>query len=95
MNGRYYLSFYDWKMVMHVANTQYGPFCIEKMSYQKPETMTINMLSDISKYMNFYAVTPKIDGVRKFVIIANDRVYSLGIMKDVKANWIYTRVTRK
>jgi len=78
------VSFYDWKTVMHIANTPYGPFCIEKMSYQKPETMTINTLSDISKNMDMWAVTPKVDGVRKFIILANGRVYTLGIMKDVK-----------
>ena len=84
MNGEYYLSFYDWKMLMHIASKQYGPFCIEKMLFQKPETMTIDILSNISKYMDCCAVTPKVDGIRKFIIVANDRVYSLGIMKDVK-----------
>ena len=84
MTGEYYLSFYDWKMLMHVASKQYGPFCIEKMLFQKPETMTIDMLSNVSKYMDIFAVTPKVDGIRKFIIVANDRVYSLGIMKDVK-----------
>jgi hypothetical protein len=84
MAGKYYLSFYDWKMLMHVASKQYGPFCIEKMSFQKPETMTIDILSNVSKYMNICAVTPKVDGIRKFIIVANDRVYSMGIMKDVK-----------
>ena len=91
MNGEYptrtpyvRVSFYDWKMLMHVASKQYGPFCIEKMLFQKPETMTIDILSNISKYMDCCAVTPKVDGIRKFIIVANDRVYSLGIMKDVK-----------
>ena len=84
MNGNYYLSYYDWKTVMHMASTQYGPFCIEKMLYQKPETMTMNILSNVGQYKDMYAVTPKVDGVRKFIILANDRVYTLGIMKDVR-----------
>lgn len=84
MTGEYYMSFYDWKMLMHVASKQYGPFCIEKMSFQKPETMTIDILSNVSKHMDVCAVTPKVDGIRKFIIVANDRVYSLGIMKDIK-----------
>ncbi len=29
MTGEYYMGFYDWKMLMHVASKQYGPFCIE------------------------------------------------------------------
>ena len=91
MNGNYptrtpyvRVSFYDWKTVMHVASTQYGPFCIEKMLYQKPETMTIKILSNVSQYKDVYAVTPKVDGIRKFIILANNRVYTLGIMKDVR-----------
>ena len=80
MTGKYFLSFYDCKMLMHVANTQYWPFCIDKMLFQKPVTMTIDILSNVKNY----AVTPKVDGIRKFIIVANDRVYSLGIMKDVK-----------
>ena len=84
MTSEYYLSFYDWKMLMHVVSKQYGPFCIEKMLFQKPETMTIDILSNVSKYMDTCAVTPKVDGIRKFIVLANNRVYSVGIMKDVK-----------
>lgn len=80
---RDFLGFYDWKMVMHVANTHYGPFCIERGHYQKPRTMTINVLLGIIKSIDVSAVTPKVDGVRKFIIIANNRVFSLGTTKNV------------
>jgi len=84
-----FISYYDWKMVMHVASKQYeNMFCIERRSYQKPQTMMINDIVKVSKYMELESsecvVTPKIDGVRKFIVIANDRVFSLGIMKDVE-----------
>jgi len=84
MNGSF-ISYYDWKMVMHVANKQYeNMFCIERRSYQKPQTMMINDILKVSKYMTECVVTPKVDGVRKFIVIANDKVFSLGIMKDVE-----------
>lgn len=99
MNGSF-VSYYDWKMVMHVASKQYehknlkpktpsnghtkNVFCIERRSYQKPQTMMMNDILKVSKYMAECVVTPKVDGVRKFIVIANDRVFSLGIMKDVE-----------
>ena len=46
--------------------------------------MTIKILSNVSQYKDVYAVTPKVDGIRKFIILANNRVYTLGIMKDVR-----------
>ncbi len=78
-----FLGYYDWKTVMHVSGTLFGPFCIDKKHYQKPRTLTIDVLGNIARNMSHWAVTPKVDGVRRFVVIANAEVYSLGTAKEV------------
>lgn len=78
-----FVKYYDWKMMVHVANAVFGPFCIEKKQYQKPSTLTINVLLNIADNMDKWAVTPKVDGIRKFLICANGKVFSIGMIKDV------------
>ena len=78
-----FVGFYDWKTVMHVASTNFGPFCIEKKQYQKPVTMTIDLLLRIAKDPQHWVVTPKVDGTRRFLVSINKRLFSLGIAKDV------------
>lgn len=78
-----FVGYYDYKTIMHVTGTTFGPFCIEKKKYQKPSTMTINVLSKIADTINDWIVTPKVDGIRRFIICVNKRVYSVGTMKDV------------
>lgn len=34
--NKLFIGYYDWKTVMHVANTAFGPFCIEKSSTRNP-----------------------------------------------------------
>jgi hypothetical protein len=78
-----FIGYYDWKTAVHIANTSFGPFCIDHKRYQKPSTMTVDVLSNIANHACDWSVTPKVDGVRKFVICANGRVYSMGTTKDV------------
>ena len=78
-----FLGYYDCKTVMHVSGTSFGPFCIDRKHYQKPRTLTIDVLGSIAKDTAQWAVTPKVDGVRRFVVIANTEVYLLGTAKEV------------
>ncbi len=78
-----FLGYYDWKTVMHVSGTAFGPFCIDKKRYQKPRTMAVDVLFRIGGDPGSWAVTPKVDGVRKFIVAFNGRVFSLGVADDV------------
>ncbi len=79
------VGYYDWKTVAHVASFSFGPFCIERKHFQKPRTMTVDVLYRIARNSEDWAVTPKVDGVRKFLILFNGRAYSMGNTKDVTA----------
>ncbi len=83
-----FVGYYDWKTVMHVANTTFGPFCVERKQYQKPRTMTVDVLFRIAKSIyndpHSVCVTPKVDGTRKFIVTANGLAFSLGTAKDVR-----------
>ena len=78
-----FIGYYDWKTVMHVVGTSFGPFCIDKKCYQKPRTMTVDVLFTIARDISSWAVTPKVDGTRKFIIAFNKRAYSVDIAKNV------------
>jgi hypothetical protein len=77
------VGYYDWRTVAHVSGTSFGPFCIERKHFQKPRTMTVDVLYRVSRAPKEWAVTPKVDGVRKFLLIFNGMVYSVGTAKDV------------
>ena len=77
------VGYYDWKTVAHLSATSFGPFCIDRKHFQKPRTMTVDVLYQISKNPEEWMVTPKVDGVRRFLLIFNGRVYSVGTAKDV------------
>lgn len=77
------VGYYDWKTVAHLSVTSFGPLCIDRKSYQKPRTMTVDVLYQVSKHPEEWVVTPKVDGVRRFLLIFNGRVYSVGTAKDV------------
>ena len=77
------VGYYDWKTVAHFSGTSFGPFCIDRKNFQKPRTMTVDVLHQVSKNPEDWVVTPKVDGVRIFLLIFNGRVYSMGTAKDV------------
>ena len=77
------VGYYDWKTVAHLSSTSFGPFCIDRKNFQKPRTMTIDVLYQVSKNPEEWIVTPKVDGVRRFLLIFNGMVYSVGTAKDV------------
>jgi hypothetical protein len=83
VNRDFFVSYYDSKTVLHIVNTAFGPFCIGKKRYQKPLTMTINVLRAIEISLTDWVVTPKVDGFRRFLICFNKLVYSVGIVGDV------------
>lgn len=83
-NSPVMFTFYDWKVVMHIVKQNYGPFCIEKNSYQKPHTITYNDLMVIKKDCTKWASTPKVDGTRCFVIIIGQRMFETNIAREVK-----------
>jgi hypothetical protein len=78
----------DWITVKHVTNTQYQDFCINKGRFQKPRTMMYTDL--VSKQLKImsdqWGVTPKIDGIRNFMVIIYDKVYFVDIKLDIR--WV-------
>lgn len=82
--SKQFVSFYDWKTVIHVMKTSFGPFCIDKSYYQKPKTMTYKEMQYIKSDLDNWVFTPKIDGVRKFIIILGTKVFGVSITKDVQ-----------
>ena len=79
-----FLPFYDWKTLMHVSGSSFGPFCIDKNKIQKPRTMTIDALLSIADTLQSgWAATPKVDGVRMFLVTVNGSVFSLVTAKEV------------
>ena len=79
-----FLGYYDWKVATHVLRAEYGPFCIDKGRYQKPNTMTFRDLSDIRTDTSDWAVTPKVDGVRRFLMIINSRVFDADMAGNIR-----------
>ena len=78
-----FVGYYDWFTVVHVAKTPFGPFCIHSGGYQKPRTMTAGSVLEIAADVNCWLATPKIDGERRFVVAIDDRVFSVGLARDV------------
>lgn len=79
-----FVGYYDWHTVVHATKTWYGAFCIDMRHYQKPLTMTIKEMLDVGA-SGGWAVTPKVDGDRRFVVAIDDRVFSVGLMRDVRS----------
>lgn len=79
-----FVSLYDWRMLSHIMRTNFGPFCIEKERYQKPRTMTIKHLRSVRDSLHNWTVTPKVDGVREFIITLDSRVFSVSLTKQVQ-----------
>lgn len=84
-------GYYDWKTVMHVVGTSFGPFCIDKKHYQKPRTMTADVLFTIARDVNSWAVTPKVDGTRRFIIAFNKKAYSVDVARNVSYEGCFSR----
>ena len=82
--SREFVGYYDWYAVVHVTKTWYGPFCIDMRCYQKPRTMTMQGMLDVGSSSG-WAVTPKVDGERRFIVAIDDRVFSVGLMRDVRS----------
>ena len=77
-----FLNFYDWKMVNHIAHAKFGPFCIHNEAYQKPVTMTMQHLKGLEK--GEWVVTPKVDGLRRFLVVVHNRVFSVDLEGNVR-----------
>ena len=86
-----FVGYYDWKTVVHVTSTSFGPFCIDKKRYQKPRTMTVDVLFEIARDTKSWVVTPKVDGTRRFVVAFNGRAYSVDAAKNVSYEGDFSR----
>ena len=82
--SRVFVGYYDWYAVVHVTKTWYGPLCIDMQHYQKPRTMTMREMLEVGACSG-WAVTPKVDGERRFIVAIDERAFSVGLMRDVKS----------
>ena len=78
-----FVGYYDWLMVAHITRMSFGPFCIDSGHYQKPRTMTMTSLLELAD-TDKWTVTPKVDGERRFVVGINEKVFSVGLLSDVR-----------
>ena len=78
-----FVGYYDWFTVVHITRMSFGPFCIDSGNYQKPRTMTMTSLLELAN-ADKWLVTPKVDGERRFVVGIDERVYSVGLLNDVR-----------
>ena len=78
-----FVGYYDWFTVVHITRMSFGPFCIDSGNYQKPRTMTMTSLLELANAEK-WLVTPKVDGERRFVVGINEKVFSVGLLSDVK-----------
>lgn len=81
--SREFVGYYDWFTIVHIAKQSFGQLCIDKGNYQKPQTMMWKTLLEMAS-VNIWKVTPKVDGERRFIIILDERVFSIGLLKDVR-----------
>ena len=82
--SKYFIGYYDWFTVVHVTRLQFGPFCIDSGHYQRPRTMTMDLLLDVKSDIGSWVVTPKADGERRFIIAIDGRVFSVGLTRNVR-----------
>ena len=79
-----FMGYYEHKIVSHMANVTFDAFCIDDRKYQKPVTMTMKELLEISEHLDDWVVTPKVDGVRMFIVIVNGGFYAVDVAKNVR-----------
>ena len=78
-----FVGYYDWFTVVHITKTSFGPLCIDSGNYQKPQTMTIKPFFELAN-VEKWTVTPKVDGERRFLVGLHEKVFSIGLLKDVR-----------
>lgn len=78
-NSDYFMGQYMWKTIFHIERKQ-----IIDRKYQRPVTMSIKELYDIQYHIQNWVVTAKVDGVRRFIIIYGDAIYSSDIQGFTK-----------
>ena len=81
--SREFVGYYDWFTVVHITRMSFGPFCIDSGNYQKPRTMTMTSLLWLANAER-WLVTPKVDGERRFVVGIDEKVFSVGLLSDIK-----------
>lgn len=72
----------DWTTIKSLTKEKYDDFHLEKEKFQKPVTMT-NIFEVLNK-PNDWLVTPKIDGVRRFIYILEDIVFSIDLTGNIR-----------
>lgn len=83
-NSPLFYGYYDWKIVHHVMKSHYGPFFIEEGKYQKPYTMVYKDIIEIKNNISKWKVTPKVDGIRCFIIIIGNRIFETNLSQNIK-----------
>ena len=78
----------DWMTLKHITAASFGRFCLAAGKYQKPVTTTnidvYRIVRDNSLRNSPWLVTPKVDGVRRFVIVIGDATFSVDMMGDAR-----------
>ena len=75
----------DWTVLTHLAHTKFATVCIEAGAYQKPRTMVVQDVWQVwGNTRTQWLVTPKLDGVRRFVLILDDKAFSIDLVGNIR-----------
>ena len=75
----------DWTVLTHLANTRFATFCIAAGAYQKPKTMVVQDVWQVwGDKSDQWRVTPKLDGERRFVLILDDKAFSIDLVGNIR-----------
>ena len=89
-NSPRFFGYYDWKVISHIVKSRYGSkFNIENREYQKPYTMVYKDILHIKNNTNKWKVTPKIDGIRCFVIVIGNSMFSFFKIVSAMSNSLH------
>lgn len=83
-----FMGQYMWRTIFHIEKRQ-----IIDRKYQKPVTMSIREFYDIQYNIKDWVVTAKVDGVRRFIIIYGNTIYSSDIQGFTKLEYKMHNVT--
>ena len=77
------LGMLDWMTFRHLTTMTFTKFCISSNKYQKPVTMEVKDLYRVLDSPEQWLVTPKVDGVRRFIANIEDLTCAIDITGNI------------
>lgn len=77
-----FVSKLDWITIKSLTKVKFNNFNLDKSIIQKPVTMV--SINSVLRNIKQWLVTPKIDGVRRFIYILDDIIFSIDLIGNVR-----------